>query len=422
MNDGNGQVETVLADLDAERALIAAMLVDNGVVERSGIGAEHFADESHASIWKAAQAINFRGEQVSLAVLAAALPALKSYIGRVAASGASLSAASEYALTVRGLAARRRLLALTDKLRERVGDMSVAVEEIVAEASGELASAAVGREARTKRAIAESILEDLDRPAEFFSTGIGPLDEVMGGGLMAGKLYGINARKKVGKTLLLGTISHNLNRQHVKHLFICLEMSATEIEQRNIARDKGFNAIRFLRRDLPDLRQRVADYAVTAPNFTLFEHAPGATFNELRGIIGRARLKGIRGVILDYLQLVGGKAPKETEEYHIRRVAQWLADAARQIGLFFLVAGQLNQEGGTRGGEGLNLACDQLFVLQREQHESVAWMEMVESRHTLYRNVGSETSPGFWLRKHGPHFSDEPPPLADLQSSAGGEA
>jgi replicative DNA helicase len=420
MNDPNET--TILADLDAERVLIATLIGDNGVMERSGVEPDHFADDSHASIWKSAQAIIYRGEQASLAVLAAALPALKSYLGRTAAQGTSPSAVSEHARTVRDFAARRRLLTLAAELRERAGDMGAAAEEIIADAVADLSSAAVGKEAVSKRQVAEAILDELSRPLEIFPTGIAPLDRAMGGGLIAGKLYGINARKKVGKTLLLGTLSHNLNRQRVKHLFACLEMSAQEIEQRNIARDKGFNAIRFLRRDLPDLSARVADYAATAPNYTLFEHAPGATFNELRGIIGRARIKGIRGVFVDYLQLVGGKQRNETEEYHSRRVAQWLADTARQTGLFIVVAAQVNQDGGTRGGEGLNLACDQLFTLHREPGELGAWLEMVESRHTLYQDVGTATSPGLWLRKHGPHFSEDPPPLAELPPGTGSAA
>jgi hypothetical protein len=81
-----------------------------------------------------------------------------------------------------------------------------------------------------------------------------------------------------------------------------------------------------------------------------------------------------------------------------------------------LTAAQLNQDDNVRGGEGLKLAADAYLVLHREKEDPGAWLEMQESRYTLYANVGSETLPGLWLHKQGPHFSDSPPPYADTQS------
>ena len=77
-----------------------------------------------------------------------------------------------------------------------------------------------------------------------------------------------------------------------------------------------------------------------------------------------------------------------------------------------LDAAQLNQDGNVRGGEGLKLACDQYYALHREKDEAGAWLEMEESRYTLYQHVGSASVPGIWLHKIGPHFSDQPPPLS----------
>jgi len=111
-------------------------------------------------------------------------------------------------------------------------------------------------------------------------------------------------------------------------------------------------------------------------------------------------------VIIDYWQLVDGKDGRETEEYHLRRVAQTLANIARNEGIFVLTAAQVNQDGNTRGGEGLKLACDQYYTLHREKSSEHAWLEMEESRYTLYQNVGIKDLPGVVLSKHGPHFQD----------------
>src|SRR5262249_15203950 len=158
-------------------------------------------------------------------------------------------------------------------------------------------------------------------PAVIYPTGLAALDEAIGGGLIAGKLYGISARKKVGKTVLLGTLSHNLARAGVSHLFIALEMSPEEIEQRNAARELGINSIAFLKEPTKDLARRVAEYACDLGETAFYESAPGATLDEVRRMVSRAVVQhGIKGVILDYWQLVAGKARNETEEYHLRNV------------------------------------------------------------------------------------------------------
>jgi replicative DNA helicase len=275
-----------------------------------------------------------------------------------------------------------------------------------------------GRVGATREQVALRIYEALKRPVEVCSTGLLGLDQAMGGGLFPGKLYGIGARKKVGKTGLLGSISFNVNELEVRHLCIALEMSDVEIEQQNIARAMGFNSARFLKPDRDRLLEKVGTYVATAreKNHTLYEHVPGARFAEIRRLIARAHQRGIKGVVLDYLQLIGGRNPKETEEYHHRICAQMLADIARQLGIWIVVACQLNQEGNTRGGEGLRLACDHYYVLHRDKGYPGAWLEMQDSRYTAYANVGSESSPGLWLRWNGPHFSEDPPRVNEWPS------
>ena len=59
-----------------------------------------------------------------------------------------------------------------------------------------------------------------------------------------------------------------------------------------------------------------------------------------------------------------------------------------------------------RGGEGLRLACDQYYTLNRDIGDEYAWLEMGESRYTMYEDVGDKNSPGLILKKNGPHFAD----------------
>ena len=409
MFDRNGEAPVALSDLAAERNLIAVALADNRIVERLALAPEAFADSSHRELWAALRSISDRGEAVSVAVLAVTLPRLQGYIARLPDMGARIDLADSYAGIVRDFATRRCLVELVERVQNAAGDMTKPAQEITGDAMRALGKLDLGRPGDSKRTIARRVYDSLSASLEVFPTGLAGLDTAMSGGLVAGQLYGIGARKKVGKTILLGTVSHNLNAARITHLFVSAEMSPVQIEQRNIAREMGFNSVKFLRADREDLRRRVGDYVANTANHTLYEHAPGCSFAELRGIVARARLKGVKGVIVDYLQIIEGKEKGETEESHHRRVAQWLANMGRDTGLWVLVAAQLNQDDNVRGGEGLKLACDMYFVLHREKDHPGAWLEMQESRHTLYANVGSETEPGLWLRKNGPYFSDETP-------------
>jgi replicative DNA helicase len=398
--------------LDIEQAFLAACITDNRqFTKASYLTSEDFAEPVHREIWRVGSEMARNGSPVSMATLLPRLEgddeAVKKYIIQVAMSAIIVSGAPYYAEEIRDLSNRRQLIRLAESAMETATDFERSADEIIAGTVRDLQSLSDDGipQGITTRQAAEAITEDLGKALPCFSTGLVGLDRAAGGGLYAGKLYGVAARKKVGKTLFLGSVSYNLNQSGIPHLFFTGEMSPKEIEQRNAARACGFNSIQFLTRDDPDLSNKVANYAVTVPNNVIYEHKPGATLEELRAMVSRHLAKRkIKGLIVDYLQLIGGKSKQDTEELHLRTVADWLARIAREENLFVLVAAQTNQDGNTRGGEGLRLACDMYFSLHREKDQQGAWLEMGESRYTLYQNVGNETSPGIWLDKDGPHF------------------
>ncbi|MBE0532639.1 MAG: hypothetical protein IH626_17585 [Rhodospirillales bacterium] len=420
MNDDTHILEPIakLVNVQAEQIVIGGVMLYPRVSKRfTYLRSDDFAFAGHDRIWREIDALRRQGQEASPISLAQRLVDAgeledvggEKYIRELASQVIPSSSAEAAAELVRDLSNRRRLVAIAEAAARDAGNFDRSGDELVAALVRDLQRLAGDgvRQGQSKREVAEAIVAGLGKALPCYSTGIPSLDEAMGGGLFAGKLYGVAARKKVGKTILLGSISHNLNAAGVRHAFIALEMSPAEIEQRNAARAGGFNSIRFLTRDDPHLAERVAQYAVTTPDATIYEGAPGASFEQIRAMVARhIAARGIKGVVLDYWQLVGGKSPRDSEEWHLREVAQWMADTARREGVFFLTAAQVNQTGNTRGGEGLKLACDQYFTLHREKEDKGAWLEMEESRHTMYQNVGNAAAPGLWLDPHGPHFRD----------------
>jgi replicative DNA helicase len=414
------------ANIEVERALLGALLIDNAVYTNvcDFLKSDHFADPTHQNIYKAACVLIRKGDQASPVTLRHYFEQDGStpdgdgaqYLMELATSAFTTIYAEDHAHTLVDLWQRRELMVVLDQQHEQLAAPTIdrTAEEIGGNIVGDVSRVMEGssKSAFSRRSVLEDITNDLPRPLESNSTGLAELDASMGGGLYARRLYGVAARMKIGKTLLAGSISYNLNEAGVRHLFVCGEMSPAEIEQRNIARALGFNAMQFLKeqhRGSKIFQEKVAQYAVTAPSNVIYEHAPGLSFDDLqRMVYGAVMREGVKGVIVDYLQLVGGQQRGQSKAEHFDAVAQWLADVSRKRNIWVLVLAQLNQDTQSpniRYSEGLRLACDQLYALHRDDETNLAWMEMWATRYTAWRNAGTRERPSLRLEiNKGPFF------------------
>lgn len=258
--------------------------------------------------------------------------------------------------------------------------------------------------------VGEEIISDLKDNRMPYSTGLTKLDDAMGGGLYPGRAYGFAAKKKVGKTVLAGTISANLNQQGIRHLFICGEMSPKEIQQRNLARatDSFPSSFRTEYGKNYNFQKKIAEAVNNSPRNMLYRNAPGLTFQELRRVCSSAVDRhGVKGIILDYWQLVGGKQKNQSDASHLDDVAQWIADFSRKHSTWFIMMAQINQEGNTRGGEGIRLAFDQVYHMKApgdDPSRSGRYLDMMDTRYTKWTNIGTENQPGISMNEKGPFF------------------
>ncbi len=131
---------------------------------------------------------------------------------------------------------------------------------------------------------------------------------------------------------------------------------------------------------------------------------PDALFDQAGGDVGHSQARG------------------ETQARHLDQVSQWVADTARKFNIWFVVMAQVNQTENIRGGEGMRLAFDQVFQIHRDPdglNPDAAWLEMLETRHTRWINVGSEDRPGLIFNSLGPMFEPVPPePQEQLERTA----
>jgi replicative DNA helicase len=209
---------------------------------------------------------------------------------------------------------------------------------------------------------------------------------------------------------MLGTISRNLALAGVKHLFIAGEMSTDEIHQRVLSSiaDVYPSAFRSDYGKSQDFQERIGAAAIRLKGNVLYRNAPGLTFDNLKRIatqaVGQRRIKGI---ILDYWQLVRGQGHGQSTADHLEAVAQWIADFGRKHKIWTVAAAQINQQGNTRGSEGIRLAFDQVYQLHRLADGSPQfWLQMMDTRYTHWGNVGAKDCAGLIMQEKGPVFED----------------
>lgn len=430
-------IYTPVHNLEAEQAVLGAVLANFEAMNHVGtdLKPEHFYAELHQWIFGEIKAGQQRGVPVTPVTLAhvyrerydgAGIDAM--YLARLVAASTSIVNIHDYAGIIFELAMKRVLQSAAAKMMEAPASESlVDLTAIMAEALSNAAMGNTTRRMHTSGQVREKILAKLRAGVVPDSTGIPKLDAAMGGGLYPGFMYGLSARKKMGKTIFAGTISHNLNHgisyrpgsstplmlPGVKHLFIAGEMGEEYIEQRNLARDLNLLPKRFLVNQDGlidnDVIDQVAGAATTGPRNTIFVDAAGITLDELKTLIPAAVAKHkIRGFILDYWQLVKGGRPG-AETAHLDAVAQYIAEACKRYNIWNITTGQLNREGTARGGDGLQNACEQHYILHRPDPTlGEAWLQQTDTRYTEPMNVGKKTKPGLILNPHGPYFEQAP--------------
>lgn len=416
-----------LANIEAEQAVLGVLLLSNVTfLHCAQLKIAHFHEPVHRDIFAAMLEQWGKGKHFSPVTMRAQFDDHQAladigggaYLGKLAGAAVTVMNVVDYVDLLVELSQRRALTAVCSEASraaysldkrspvEMAADFSVKLQEAVNDFDGSVF--------QDDYEVTESILSELRRDEQPIPTGYEMLDTAMDGGLYPGKSYGFAARKKMGKTILAGSISHNLNQRGIRHLFICGEMSPAEIQKRTLARMLHVEQRQFRGKEARSagFMQRIVDKAIQSKRAVIYKNAPGLTFEDLKRYVLLARMqKKITGFILDYWQLVGGKGKGKSTAEHLDEVAQWIADTCRKYDLWSITMAQINQEGNTRGGEGIRLAFDQVYTLQAPNNDAgrtERWLDMADTRYTAWRCVGSETRPGFYLNAHGPYFSETP--------------
>jgi replicative DNA helicase len=413
------------SDINLEYSLLGWILSENKLISQLGyLQPSDFYSAPYMDIFAAMVKLFSNGEEITPFTIKpllskervesfAEMGGIVQYLGKALIECHLNPWPQDIAKYLHGLSQKRKLFVACEDVMGM--DDKKSVEEAAAELSktiDKINYASPLNDFQSDYEVGEEIIKDLMDNRQPYSTGITRLDNAMGGGLYPGRSYGFAAKKKIGKTVLAGTISMNLAKQGIKHLFVCGEMSPKEIQQRNLARltDTFPSAFRTDYSKDRAFQNKIAEAVRTSTRNVLFRNAPGLTFDELRRVFTSAvERHGVKGCILDYWQLVGGKGKHQSTSEHLDEVAQWIADFSRKHGTWTIMMAQINQEGNTRGGEGVRLAFDQVYHMKApgdDPSRSARYLEMMDTRYTKWLNIGSETEDRLRMNEKGPFFEE----------------
>ncbi len=361
-------------DLDAERAVIGAMLVSEtavaAVAER--LAAEDFYSEVHRIIYGAMMRLYSRGEPIDQLTLTNELRSVnefdriggRPYVFQIVESVPTAANAGRYADIVRGKSLLRAII----DVGSRITEDAFREPEDVSEALDSAEQLVYGVSNKTLREhlapvseLAPGALEMIQRLYEQegevtgVETGFEDLDRLTTG-FHKSDLIILAARPAMGKTALsLNAIWHASGEKKMPVAIFSLEMSKEQLVQRLISQTtriptQALRSGNVKAEDWPKLVRGVAEVS-RAPIW--IDDTAGVTLMEIRAKVRRlASQLNVAGemplslVVVDYLQLmVGGEARNRAEnrQQEVSEISRGLKVLARDLDVPVLAIAQLSR-------------------------------------------------------------------------------
>ena len=353
-------------NIEAEASLLGAMLltVDAIIDATQIVEAAHFYKPVHQSIFDAITSLYGRGEAVDVITVNDELKRA-GVDDSVAGTGAlmSLSAgtpaatnASHYARIVYQHAVLRSLITTAHEIAEIGYSQPDDVQQAVDEAETMVFNVAQGRVTDSMAFMHDLLGDTLDDIEQLYDrgdaitgtpTGFIDLDEITAG-LQPNSLIVVGARPAMGKTsFALNIVAHASMVEQRPVLLFSLEMSKLELSKRMLTSEAKVDATsirngRLKDEDWTKLAQAMGRLGKAQ---LWIDDDPNITVMDIRAKARRLKSKvGDMGmVVVDYLQLMSGRASAENRQVEISEISRGLKILARELECPVIALSQLSR-------------------------------------------------------------------------------
>lgn len=377
-SNANSQVERIMPqDIDAEKAVLAAMLLgsDAEVVEGAmmKLSADEFYRPAHRKIFEAMEELYNRGvpiDQLSLADRLKSRGELdaiggKAYIVELGNNMYALANWSHHADIVKREAMLRSLIGASVRITALGYDAPDDLDEVV-ETSEKLLFDVTNRRVSTNfKKIDSLVVETFNELQELASTktkyrgvrtGFNDLDDLFGG-LRGGDLVILAARPSVGKTALALNIASRAAQLGTSVAFFSLEMSANQLIQRILSTETRVNSKKMQTGQMTaqDWTELVSVSDRLSKLNLWVDDTPSASILEVRAK-ARRQLRHVEPnkglIIVDYLQLMQPQNQRtESRQVEIAEISRGLKILAKEMDMPIIALSQLSRAVESRQGK-----------------------------------------------------------------------
>ncbi len=380
----SAEYRTPPANLEAEQALLGAILVNNEAASRvtDFLRPEHFQEPGHQRIFDAALKLIERGQIANPVTLkyffdqdeALAEVGGAQYLARLAGAAVTVINAQHYGRAIFDLALRRGLIEIGEAMVNDAyeADVDVQASDQIETAEQDLFQLAEHGQADRGLMSFDSVLASSINMAEAayhrdgqmmgVSSGLVDLDQKLGG-LHPSDLIVLAGRPAMGKSALAANIAfhaaHNIKRQRQEDgqekivdgavaAFFSLEMSAEQLATRLLAEQARISSEKIRRGEISsDEFSRLVTASQAIEQAPLYiDDTPALTVSALRTRARRLKRQHDLGlVVVDYLQLLRGTARNsENRVQEISEITQGLKALAKELDIPVLALSQLSRQ------------------------------------------------------------------------------
>ncbi|KLK94830.1 DNA helicase [Microvirga vignae] len=377
------QFRTPPSNLEAEQALLGAILVNNDAYYRVSdfLEPEHFIEDLHRRIYEVATSLIKAGKVATPITMKTFLGdqdlggvTVSQYLARLAAEATTVINAEDYGRTIYDLAIRRSLINIGEDLVNTAFDAPVdsSPRDQIEEAERRLyAIAETGRTDGGFQRFSDALTAAIDMAAAAYkregalsgiSTGLIDLDKSLGG-LQPSDLIILAGRPAMGKTSLVTNIAFNIAKAYKAEKqqdgslktvnggivgFFSLEMSAEQLATRVIAEQAGVPSYKIRRGDMrEDDFYKITEAAREMQSIPFYiDQTGGISIAQLTARARRLkRQRGLDLLIVDYLQLLSGSSKKgENRVQELTEITTGLKALAKELAVPLIALSQLSRQ------------------------------------------------------------------------------
>ena len=367
-----GVIKLPPSSVEAETSVLGSILIDNDAILAVSefLRPEHFYDLNNAKVYEAMLKLYEDRTPIDMVTVSEKLKEMKylkkiggkSFLSRLANDVPTSANVESYGNIIKSLSAKRELISAAGRISEKSFDESMPSMELLDYAEQEIFALSQKHLKSIPTSLKEVLTASFDRLDELQKMGSGlrgiptgfiQLDSVLAG-MQDSNLIVLAARPGVGKSAFGLNIARYVSVE--KKIPVCifsLEMSREELADRLLVRQGLIDAWKLKTGQLSeaDFDSYSEAMGVLAEAPLYIDDTPGLSVTELRTKARRLQVdKGIRFIIVDYLQLMHGST-RDNRVQEVSEISQGLKNLARELKIPVLAMAQLNRQMESRGGK-----------------------------------------------------------------------